>query len=56
MGALSSCKKNNCGKEKDCLCTMEYAPVCANGKTYGNACLAECEGVKNYTPGECQSN
>ncbi len=42
-----------CGEEEDCICTTEYAPVCANGITYSNACVAECEGVFNYTTGEC---
>lgn len=38
-----------------CVCTKEYDPVCANGETYGNACLAECQGFRtgDYTPGAC---
>ncbi len=39
---------------EDCMCTMQYDPVCGcNGKTYGNACAANCDGIKKYTPGEC---
>lgn len=40
-----------------CICTEQYEPVCGcNGKTYGNACMAECAGIKNYTKGECAQN
>ena len=40
---------------KDCMCTMEYRPVCGcDGKEYGNACMAKCAGVKSWTEGSCQ--
>lgn len=40
--------------KKDCVCTMQYDPVCGcDNKTYGNACVANCEGVKSFTKGEC---
>ncbi|HMT96516.1 MAG TPA: Kazal-type serine protease inhibitor family protein [Ferruginibacter sp.] len=43
-------------KIKDCACTMQYDPVCGcDGKTYGNACVANCEGVKSFTKGPCPS-
>jgi hypothetical protein len=33
---------------------LQYDPVCGcNNKTYGNACAAECSGIKKYTKGEC---
>ncbi len=47
----SACKE---AAKKDCVCTMQYDPVCGcDNKTYGNACVAACEGVKSFTKGEC---
>lgn len=37
-----------------CVCAAVDAPVCANGKTYANACEAECAGQTVYTTGKCQ--
>lgn len=37
-----------------CVCQLIFDPVCGeDGTTYGNACQAECEGVVQYTAGEC---
>jgi hypothetical protein len=36
-----------------CFCTMQYSPVCAAGKSYGNECQARCDGQTTWTPGEC---
>jgi len=58
---ISSC---NSAKNQTCIdeakitnapCTLEYDPVCGcDGKTYGNACKAEVNGVTSWKPGECQ--
>ncbi|MEA9358312.1 Kazal-type serine protease inhibitor family protein [Bacteriovorax sp. PP10] len=41
------------GKAESCICAKLWMPVCGvNKKTYGNACEADCAGVK-YTGGAC---
>ncbi|GMH39033.1 hypothetical protein BSKO_06931 [Bryopsis sp. KO-2023] len=37
-----------------CVCPLNFDPVCGvNGKTFGNACGARCEGVKVRCNGKC---
>jgi hypothetical protein len=56
---VSGCKSSladECREQpkEDCMCTQQYDPVCGcNNKTYGNSCIAECNGIMNYRVGEC---
>lgn len=56
LALASCCSANKCveNPKPDCVCTMQYDPVCGcNNKTYSNACAAECADIKKYQKGEC---
>ena len=36
-----------------CMCTKEFQPVCCNGQTYSNKCLAACNGCERPEKGSC---
>ena len=36
-----------------CDCGAIWQPVCAEGITYDNECLARCDGENNITDGAC---
>jgi len=43
------------GEKTNVVCYHIYMPVCGcNGQTYGNACEAGADGVKQYTDGACK--
>ncbi len=58
LAAACNCPKKCVEKiNPDCVCTLQYDPVCGcNNKTYGNACAAECAGIKTYTKGACKQD
>ncbi|MBT3583284.1 MAG: hypothetical protein HN509_00140 [Halobacteriovoraceae bacterium] len=46
-------ENNASGVHVSCLCTMQYDPVCADGVTYSNTCMAQCENITFWTAGAC---
>ena len=42
--------------QNDCYCSSEFAPVCVNGTTYQNSCIAQCLGFFPSTLGSCSPN
>ena len=37
----------------NCRCPKNLKPVCADGQTFGNACMARCEGNFKFAKGAC---
>lgn len=37
-----------------CVCNKMFEPVCAEGRTFPNACEAECQGFKDWKAGSCE--
>ena len=55
---ITSCREDEECKESKVSainCLDIYMPVCGcNGKTYGNACEAESNGIMLYKEGKCE--
>ena len=54
---FSQCKKDSCveNPKKDCISFDVLRPVCGcNGKTYGNASEAHCDGIEVVKEGRCK--
>lgn len=48
------CTGGECIDRSACVCPALYEPVCGvNGRTYGNACEADCDGVAVASEGRC---
>lgn len=47
-------KIQNIWNKQNLVCTQQYDPVCADGITYNNQCLAQKAGKMNITLGVCQ--
>lgn len=57
LSMVISCNHEDCldDDNDDCMCIEIYQPVCgSDGKTYSNTCVAECEGITEYTEGACE--
>ena len=37
----------------DCVCTMQYDPVCCDGETFSNSCMAACAGKSSCIANAC---
>lgn len=37
----------------NCICPKIFRPVCAEGRTFGNSCEAECNGYDKWSEGSC---
>jgi hypothetical protein len=49
-----TCEEGRCVPVEPCVCPAIYAPVCgADGNTYANACVAECDGIEIVDEGAC---
>lgn len=52
------CSGYRCTEDYTSLCECEdvYLPVCIEGRTFDNECLAACEGYTMYTEGPCRED
>ena len=37
-----------------CACIKIFRPVCAEGRTFGNECEAQCHGHQDWSEGPCK--
>ncbi len=40
--------------KSECICPLDYSPVCSNLITYSNKCIAKCSGNTKWYDGECR--
>eukprot|EP00397_Hematodinium_sp_SG-2012_P021599 GEMP01022324.1.p1 GENE.GEMP01022324.1~~GEMP01022324.1.p1 ORF type:complete len:366 (+),score=79.15 GEMP01022324.1:137-1234(+) len=55
-GGKLVCTDKICPQSNKCMCLTDFEPVCGDGLTYPNKCMAQCGGAEMITDGACSSS